>query len=951
MSSNKKFNFVFIMKRRFLTILLYFVLLTHFPAVINGQNVKTLPTDPRIKKGTIANGFTYYLVDNEVRKGYADFYLVRRVGSIYEDSLQVGFNSIIGDMGVEGTRNFPNNTILTYFDELGLNQDVDFESKNGLENSFYRVGNIPIKKGDSVIDSTLLILYNWAVNINLDEEDVEKGKLLYQNSLAKSNGGDFFANSEHMSEVIEVGDMTYEGLNSCLPDASQYKSKDLRSFYYKWFSPDRMAIIVVGDIDVNTMETKIKSLFQAMPRFLEKEEDRCLKIKNYDSVLVSVVEYEGIASSKMTISFTTNTLPKELNSSAVPFVNEYMCTMMKEIVMKRLMFLSNTSSVAFYPKSVNYGEFFDSSMKEALQIEILVPSTDAVEALSEVLKMLYTIKRQGFSHNEFERAKNQYLKNLKYQYDWRIFTPNAIYAQRSLNNYIYNHSLASIEMKKEYMDIISNQIGVNQLNMFVSSFLRGGDNCVITYTIPKGCSNGTDYLKERFKRETYKIINRDFNNSYTDTPFKDFILKKDESTGSIISKYPEMISGAKVWNLSNGATVVYKKSHSEPNKFSFEAISKGGLTLLPASSHARSFINEISSFSPVGEYSAQQYALYLRDMNLEIQRSIDFNTCSLKGCGYASDIESFLSLVYGYFLPSKGDKVLFEKYKKIKREELYSLRMNPERIFTDSLSKHIYYDSRYITTQNCEDLDLIDYDSVISFINKRFSNAANYYFIIVGDIDESLLEGLVAKYIATLPGSPSDKENWQNVPIYLKKYNQDRVLSIDVSYPKNLYNLTLTSQMSYNLKEVVEVSIASEIIKKRVSRKMKDRGYPVEIETKWVMHPEEFITFAINSATYNYSDTFLEELNNVLNDLNQNGPTTVEISNAKKVLIETQSIRESESNDFWREILVNRFIYGKDFYSRYAEFIKGTTDKQVKDVLNHILTESYKSSLILKSNN
>ena len=121
---------------------------------LSAQNIESLPDDPRISKGEIANGFKYYLIDNDIRKGYADFYLVRRVGLIHEDADEIGFNSLIGEMGVKGTRNFPDNTITTYFDELGLDHSSDFQILNGLENSSYILKNIPIHRGESVLDSS-----------------------------------------------------------------------------------------------------------------------------------------------------------------------------------------------------------------------------------------------------------------------------------------------------------------------------------------------------------------------------------------------------------------------------------------------------------------------------------------------------------------------------------------------------------------------------------------------------------------------------------------------------------------------------------------------------------------------------------------------------------------------------------------------------------------------------
>lgn len=892
------------------------------------QNVKILPDDPRIQKGSIANGFTYYLIDNNIRPGYADFYLVRKVGSIYEDQGQYGFNTIIADMGVEGTRNFPNNTILSYFDELGLDHSSDLQIVNGVENSLYKVTNIPVGARESVVDSTLLILYNWAVSINLDEEDVEVGKRFYVNTLYRDMAGDTL-------------------FNDIIDGVGQYKAKDIRSFYYKWFSPDRMALVVVGDIDANLFDTKIKSLFQALPKFLETTEDRVVTFPGNEGPVVSVNrDPEGVGS-RLCIHLTTPSLPANLRNTAVPYVQDYMATLMKNLLSERLTALSKGMGNVFRVNSVEYGSYRGSSEKDALKMEIAVTSSDVPAVLKSVVGLIYGLKRDGFGIDEFERVQRLYFRNLNYRYDWRILTPNSVYARRSIDNFLYGSSLASIEMQKEYMDLVRYQIDVNKFNTYYTTFVRDGDNCVIDYTYP-----GNNHVAKVDKEVLEKVVNEALSspsNGGTGAAEIGLPLRNgSEIQGSILSEYPEMITDSKVWNLSNGATVIFKRTQVEPNKFLFKAVSKGGLTLMSSNDYSREYINGIAETASAGDIPASDISLFMKNENITLKRHFNINTSSLNGGGYSSSLDKFMGLVNLYFQPLTYRADDFDLYRKMKGEELVSRQFSPEKVLEDTLSTILYHDSRYISKPDVGEFGLVDYKGALSFINNRFSNPASFYFIIVGDLDEGKVRDAVSRHIASLPGKVTERENWMNVPIYLRKYNQKREVVMKMAAPRTICNITVASPYQSSLKKFVESLIMSEVIKKRVSRELEDIGYPVTTDSEWIRYPEEFLVLSFTSVTGDCTPEYEEKLFAVLEDLKGNGASSIEIGNVKKVLAEAFRRGENESLSFWSELLANRYVYGKDFYSRYLEYVQGASDEDINNMLEEYLGGATNTVLTVK---
>lgn len=899
--------------------------------------MESLPDDPRVVKRSLANGFTYYLIENDLRQGYADFYLVRKVGSVNESASERGFNNIISEMGVKGTRNFPNNTVARYFDELGLDQASDFSIVNGVEESYYKVENIPVARGESVVDSTLLILYNWAAGINLDEEEVEVGKRLYENNLAWRLNGNTRGALSHAASVVNPA---VEGERDTI-DIGSYKAKDLRSFYYRWFIPERMALVAVGDIDKEVLDAKIKSLFQALPKILEKPEDKKVEFIPHSEPIVSISPQSDLCRGDFSIYFTSPPLPESLRGSAVPFVEEYMTSMMNQLLMERLVYASQSSDLPYFCREVTFGRFMESSGQNALRIDLTTTIDGVSGVFEEVMALIQNIKSNGFTEDEFERARMWYFNELNYYYNWRIFTPNRLYAERAMDNFLNRASLASIEMRKEYMDQASRHIGPSQFNMFVSSHFRNGDNCVVTYTHP----HNSRVESVSFKMAE-KIEDRVFENGH-----KPYIYPPIRKPGTIVGEYPDVATGAKVWNLSNGATVIFKQTQAEPNKFTFQAISKGGLSLMDPRSGAWNYINDISAVSPAGNLSLSDMILFKRNEKIVLDRSFDLNTSRLIGGGYSANADSFFKMVYLHFTPAKVDSAVLEKYDAIKSEILLSKDFSPDEVFRDSVSTLIYNPSNYISTPSIKNFRGVNYSSAISFINDRFSNASNFTFVIVGDLDEMRLKDMILSYIASLPGNPMQSENWKYVPIYLRKSDRRVEWEMKMDYVRNFYNLTLVSPSSYNARKFAEINLASEVIVKRVSTEMKDRGYPIEIKREWIKYPEEFLTHSFTGVTKEFTRDWESSLLEVLSDLRENGATAQELSNAKSVLVESFRRGERETLDFWESHLAHKVVYGSDMYSKYLEYVQDGSLEVVNNTLKGYLQGSINTIFILKGEN
>lgn len=229
---------------------------------------QTLPLDSCIRKGTLSNGLTYYIRHNAQTPGQADFYIAQRVGSILEEPQQRGLAHFLEHMAFNGTRHFPDGnggerSVRSWCERNGIKFGADLNAYTSIDQTVYNISNAPVSKA-GVADTCLIILHDWAGSLLLkdNEIDQERGVIREEWRTRRSR----MASMRMMEDAMPV---IYAGSKyaDCLPIGhidvvDTFRYDVLRDYYRRWYRPDLQGIIVVGDINVDEMEAKIKNLFK-----------------------------------------------------------------------------------------------------------------------------------------------------------------------------------------------------------------------------------------------------------------------------------------------------------------------------------------------------------------------------------------------------------------------------------------------------------------------------------------------------------------------------------------------------------------------------------------------------------------------------------------------------------------------------------------------------------------
>ena len=823
---------------------------------VKAQVVQTLKNDPRVLKGTMNNGLNYYIIKNEGSKNLADFYLVQKSGTNIEKDATKDITSHIVDMALRGTRNFPGTEMTEFLKRLGIVVAKDVAINVGREETMFKVANVPINKNAAVTDSMLLVLYNWANSINFDEDD------------------------------------------------NKFSNRELRSFYYEWFRPNLQAVVVVGNVDQKSVQSKIVSLFQAAPRSVSSEIPPVANLDMSNKVIVN----DKVESSNVEIdySFVSKCLPPNLKLSATPLIINYCNAMLSYLIKDRVLLLTRESNNQLLKVSCTSGEYRDYNNYEVLNLNIVSTPSFATTLFYNVSNEIKRIVEEGFTEMEYNRALNRYYKELRHRYYTREQTPNDYYAQKAIDNFTRGYSLASIELMSEFMEKVKLQLTHKQFNTYVQALLGNKDGCFITVNQKGGNSDFEEIFEEVMAGISTPFVNVHLPSN---------LVSKQLAGGTIIQRMDEPISKSTVYTLSNGATVVLKHSSIQRGRVSFEAIAKGGLSMM----------NSVSQIDPrvlnlgtLGAENAVNIQRYKADRDVVLEKEISLGEDRFVGEFYSQDLNSFLALLYLNFNSYGGDRDAFERFLSINREEQEMASQDVEEIFEKYVEQVQY-------TNTIKDPDYSDpsyYENTLRFLKQRLSNVADYTFIFVGDFVVKDVEPLVLKYIGSLSGNPAQKSTWRTLPFYFKKQSGKYKVKVPKGKSLNYYSIKFPTQFDpYN---ILLSQVASEIIINRYYEDLQQLGVCPSTNYEFMKYPEEFGVLELRYANgdNNAVQKVIEDANA---QLSSSGVSQNELSYVKTVIKEDFMSQSQYSNEFWIEIIRGRFLYGKDFYTRYLSSLDAIT--------------------------
>ncbi len=908
------------------------------PGIVTAQGnpmAQPLPVDSAVRVGHLPNGLTYYIRHNEYPKGQADFYIAQKVGSILEEENQRGLAHFLEHMCFNGTTNFPDNLLRDWLDSVGVKFGANLNAYTGVDQTVYNISNVPVAR-ESVQDSCLLILHDWASDLTLDPKEIDKERGVIHEEWRRSMQGQMRILESILPSLYPTTKYGHRLPIGTMEVVDNFPPQALRDYYEKWYRPDQQAVIVVGDIDPDRIEAKIKEMFSSIEMPANPAERVYEPVPDHKGTLYGIGSDPEQKNLIGQIEFLSDVMPREMKNTPLYFVQDYTENVISQMINNRLDEISSKPDSPFAGAGIHFGgSLLSDKVKDAATAYVAAKGNDIVEPMQALYRELLRAQRGGFTVSEYERARNEYLSRAEKAFNNRATRENDAYVNDYVDNFIDGDPIPSIEDAWPLIQSIAMALPVDVVNQMMAQLITP-DNRRVIVLAPE--SDQIAVPTEQILSDAFAAVDAEEIAPFVEELKSEPLVATEPVAGSIVATAENPVWGTTEWTLSNGAKVIVKPTNFKEDEILFTAVAKGGYANLPTD------YDTSIQFLPfsLGSYGLGSYTnVDLNKYTAGKQVSLSFNFSdylrSINGSSTPKDLPTFMEMLYMGFLDIQFTEDEFTALQKTYSGLLANQEKSPEFIMQKNALAALFESPRHAAISP-EAINAASRELTIDLAHKMTANAADYTFVFVGNVKPETLRPLVEKYIASLPADASTASKGFgdfNPALFIKKGGATDAFTTAMTTPQTYALIVESADIDYTPKNAMLASIAAQILSNRLIKTVReDMGatYSIHaagsldrvglgnatIQSQFPMKPEmkdEVLTYIRGQFTDMESNVAPDELNPI-----------------KEYMVKSYT-EAKEKNSPWLRSISGEIINGVDTFNGNIEVLNTITVDDVKDYM------------------
>ncbi|MFI3314093.1 MAG: insulinase family protein [Rikenellaceae bacterium] len=907
---------------------------------------KLMPIDSSFIVGRLDNGMKYYIKENKKPEGLADFYIARSVGAIQEDDHQDGLAHFLEHMAFNGTKNLPGKAMLEYLQSIGAEFGANINAYTGLDRTVYILNDIPLRR-QAIIDSALLVLYEWSRNLTLDPVEVDNERGVILEELRSYYGASFRVREKLYPYVYNGTKYQHKNVLGTEEGLKTFAQESIESFYYEWYRPEYQAVIVVGDFDARKMEQEIVEMFSE----LESPENV------RDKVDILIPEYAEntfavITDPENTSTYVEYIIPSAyIDSASYRYYDERQRSIMESIIEmsldERLSDVALESNPPFNGASVS--PFLITNTSYGMIGYVSVKESGVEDGLTAMVAQIEKIRKYGITNEEFNRnileLRTQYEAAVQREADKK----SSQYVSLALTNFLQNEPIQTDVQKLEIFELMVATISLEMVNDYVSFVYPDKPGAVVAITPEKeGVVPTVEQLEAAFMAGK---------NANLPAPVESVIasslITEPIEPGQIVKESVDKL-GNTVWTLSNGATLVLHPTTLKQDEILFSGSGYGGSSYVEtADMPALKFVSSVASLSGLGDFSASELQKIMVGKRASANVGIANTQSNVSGNSSSklSDIETMLQQVYLKFEKPRFEQVAFQNFVLQYKNMLANFDQNPNNIFSDGIQRDLYGgNERIVLTRDMNKfIDDITLEQVQRVYNTAHQGVDGYRFVMVGNFEPDSIRPLVENYLASIKAG--EKRQLSDDKTYLVDGEIVKDYPIQMHDPKSLVLFYYEGgEIKYTLKNTILMGLLAEMLDFRyteIIREEKGAAYYVSVNGYLSYEPRERFTLQVQFET---NPELANEMANIVEEQIQLiADGTIKDEDFNKAI--TARIKNFElaqkENGAWLSWINSYYNNEFNYEKEYLDILKSIKPKQIVDIAKEILSEASKKRLIM----
>lgn len=897
---------------------------------------QAIPADPCFRVGRLENGMTYYLSHNAKPAGCAEFYIAHHVGALQEDDNQNGLAHFLEHMAFNGTRHFPDKAMLNFLARDGVRFGYNVNAYTSRHETVYNISAVPLVR-ESFVDSVLLVLHDWSCDISCEQKalDDERGVISEEWRLRDEPR---YRMTCLQNELIYKGSKYPERtVLGTLEVINGFKRKEILDFYHKWYRPDLQAIIIVGDFDVDAMEAKVRKAFSDIPAPVNPEPKERYLTPRLEEPLFADMTDNRFRFNALKIIYK-QPYPDAEGRISESYIKDWFCrqivsSALAERLRKAAQAKESPARSAVLVTSEYEPDFF-------ISLFTVTPKdkSQLLECLSFTQREIERLVRFGMSRFEFETARLAATQRFKLNHSLnREEVKNGDMVKQALQHFLNNHPLVTPDGLHAIEQRIMAGITPEDIKPYPAMMFSDSEviysNCYNPEQEP-GIAPSADEMKAAIaavKAEKMKP-------GFVDESGVDLSVKVQP--GSVTDVHAK--NGYEVWTLSNGVRVYYRQApevktndHLVVNMRFDTGFRSYPEDRIGSSRFAASFLQRNLGFRGLDR------------QEIKNMRDLSGITSMVSGSHMATTIELLAgrgkeenTFKMAYLMltePFLGTESELGRYKE-NNLKILARKRSLRSIFEEKCKKQIYGDHPWLRQIDSASIQAVDMAFVKEIFERTLADFSGLSVFITTDLDRSLIERLVCRYVASLGGAYAYTLSGIPAPRpVLDGYNMLREENAPESEPLTVIYYHFVNDIKPETRNLVVSDMLDYIMSARYNdliREKRGGSYHVGFSTfvpdnPWLPWQGE-VDFQTRPEL---EEMLLGDVRSVMEDMCSRGPSSEEMDVARKYLIKRHGEveeRVSMSLRAQQNRLVETVIYGREFDYDYKSLINGIKPSDVR---------------------
>ena len=917
-------------------------------AMVAQMQMPPIPVDPDVRTGKLDNGLTYYIRHNNWPEQRAEFYIAQRVGSIQEDDNQRGLAHFLEHMAFNGSKHFKGNEMLRWCESVGVKFGTDLNAYTSIDQTVYNISNVPTTR-EGIVDSCLLILYDWADGLLLEQEEIEKERGVIHEEWRLRTSAQMRMLERDLPKLYPNSKYGYRMPIGLMEIIDNFERPFLQAYYEKWYRPDNQAIIVVGDVDVDKIEQKIKDLFSP----IKLPENRALvtaePVPDNNEAIIVIDKDKEQRYNIVSLMMKHESFPDSLKGTMAYIIADYIKDAAISLLNDRLREYAEKPESPFLQASAGDGAYLLSRSVDAFGLDVLPKDGQVEAALTAVLTEARRAAEFGFTPTEYNRFKANFESNIDKQYSNKDKRFNSQFVGQYVQNFLNNEPIPSIDYTHETMKQLIPVLPLEAVNMVLQELVSKSDTNLVVLNFNTEKEDAVYPTEESVKKAIVTARTAEIE-AYVDNVKDEPLMTELPKKGSIKKEVKNDLFDYTELTLSNGAIVVLKKTDLKKDQVLLRGYGYGGSGLYGNEDLPNlKMFNDVIGASGLGNFSRTELEKALAGKIASASMSLDAYREYINGSSTPKDVETMLQLVYLMFTNINKDQMSYDNLMQTTEVTLKNRLLQPENVFSDSLTLTLGNHHPRVKPFDLDDLKKVNYDRILQIAKERMANAAAFTFDIVGNYDEETIRPLIEQYLASLPSQKKVEKS--------KKIDTDFKGEVINSFkhkaetPKSIaVMLWYTKDIAFTSENSIKASIVGQILSMEYLKKIReDASAAYTVGASGNLSTDDFEN---NATIYVYcpmkpekADVALQIMRDEVQALTK-GCDPDKLTKVKEYMIKSHA-DQLKQNNYWMTTIDMWRYKGVDFDKDYEALVNAQTPESIAAFVKDLLKSGHRAEVVM----